>query len=185
MVSLKSRLATGLGLVLFVGGIGILTLGIPTRRGIGYELFFGQGTPIPGWAFALSFVSGPLLVLGGAVIGMRYGHFERYHKRYDPETGSIDSGHPFGTLQEYVSKADGTPNADEDHPPKFVMARRHLAVSIGITVGVPLVYSSLVLDFPPMLHQMLVIVLGGGGFVLFFAIDHLFQQEDIDYDASW
>lgn len=186
MTTLTSRLATGLGLLLFVSGILLLAMGIPTRKGVGYELVFGLDSAVPGWAFMLSFIGGPILVLGGSVIGMRYGHFERYHKDYNPETGTIDSNHPFARLQERVSTPDDTADADSDHPDKFVMNRTHLAGLTTVLVGGPLVYLYFVLDLSPMLQWMVVPVLGGGGVVTFFLTDRILQEEGTDsYDPSW
>lgn len=183
-MNLKSRIATGTGLILFFGGIGLLALGIPTRRGVGYELVFGQGASIPGSAYLLSFIGGPTLAIGGAVIGMRYGHFERYHKDYNPETGAIDSDHPFATLQQRISKpSDLDPSAD--HPDKFVFKRLHLAVLIAVLMGAPTVYLYVQLDFAPMLRWIAVVILGGGGLASFFFLDYILKKEDMDYDASW
>lgn len=184
MEGLKSRSATGLGLALFFGGIGLLALGVPTRRGVGYELVFGQGATVPGGAYVLSFVAGPLLALGGAVVGMRYGNFERYHKDYDPETGAIDSDHPFARLQRRVSKP-GDVDPAADHPEKFVFGRTHLAVLVGVLMGAPAVYLYVLLDFSPMLRWMVVVVLGAGALGTFFVVDRVLQGEDMDYDASW
>lgn len=184
MTDLQSRLATGLGLALFFGGIGLLALGVPTRRGVGYELVFGQGAGVPWWAYLLSFTAGPLLALVGAVVGMRYGNFERYHEDYDPQTGTIDSDHPFARLQQRVSKSDD-PGADGDHPEKFVFSRAHLAALVGVLMGVPTVYLYLLPDFSPMLRWTVVAVLGGGAVGTFVVVDRVLRAEDVDYDASW
>lgn len=183
-MSVKSRIATGVGLLLFFGGLALLALGVPTRRGVGYELVFGQGASIPGWAYLLSFTVGPLLAIVGAVVGMRYGNFERYHKDYNPETGAIDSDHPFAALQERISKP-GDIDPSKDHPEKFVFKRSHLAILITALIGPPTVYLYVQLDFAPMMRWMTVFILGGGGLGMFFFLDYLFQKEEMDYDASW
>lgn len=183
-MNLKSRIATGMGLILFFAGIGLLALGVPTRRGVGYELVFGQGAAIPAWAYLFSFIGGPTLAIGGAVIGMRYGNFERYHKDYNPETGAIDSNHAFASLQERISKP-GDIDPSKEHPDKFVFKRSHLAVLIAVLMGVPTVYLYLLLDFAPMLRWMIVSILGGGALGTFFLTDRILQREDMDYDTSW
>lgn len=180
MSRFRSTLATGIGGLLFVGGIGVLASGVPTRRGTGWELVFGSS--IPGWAFLVSFVGGPVFILAGAVIGMRYGHLERYHTDYDPETGTIDSNHPFATFHEYVARPDTTDAGA--HPEKFVMNRWHLvAVCVLPTVLLPAyllgtgVFSGTVL-------AVIVVVLLLSGVLSFVVADRALRDRD-DYEASF
>ncbi len=186
MATVRTRFATALGLLAFLGGIVLFALAIPTRRGFGYGLLFGGEAAVPAWAFALSFVGGPLLVLGGAVFGMRYGHIERYHEDYDPETGAIDSNHPFARLQEYVSNSDPA-GAAGDHPEKFVLTRTHLAVLVGALTWGPLAYLLVSQPFLfPAIRWMMVVLLGGGGVVTFAVVDYVFRRSDgTEYDPSW
>lgn len=186
MSTVRSRVSTAIGLLTFLGGIVVVAMAIPTRRGIGYELVLGSEAAVPVWAFALSFVGGPLLVLGGAVFGMRYGHFERYHEDYDPETGEIDSNHPFARLQRWASKSD--PSADTgEHPEKFVMTRTHLAVLVGVLTWGPLTYLLVSVSLlSPMIRWMIVVILGGGGVVTFVYVDYVLRSTDSSqYDPSW
>lgn len=186
MSPLRSRLATAVGLLAFIGGCVLLALAIPGRRGIGYELVVGADSAIPAWAFLLSFIGGPLLIIAGSVVGMRYGHFERYHKDYDPETGTIASNHPFARLHERVSKPRSDATAGT-HPPKFVLTRTHLAALIIPLTWGPLVYVLVSLPMlSPLIRWMMVVILGGGGIATFVAIDRLLREhDDMDYEPSW
>lgn len=180
----RSRLATASGLLAFLAGIVLFALAVPTRRGVGYELVFGAA--VPAWAFALSLVVGPLLIAGGAAFGMRYGHFERYHEDYDPETGTIDSDHPFARFHEYVSKTDPA-ESPGPHPEKFVFSRTHLAVLTVVLTWGPLAYVLVSLPtVSSLLRWMMVAVLGGGGLVTFAVIDYVLRRSDeTDYDPTW
>jgi len=132
MTDSVKKLSTGVGLSLFFGGILLFALAVPTRNGIGLELVFSSA--IPGWAFGASLLGGPIMALGGAAIGIRYGNFERYHKDYDPDTGRIESDHPFAAFADRVSKEEDS--VDGDHPENFVISRRQLA---GVCAIIPVV----------------------------------------------
>ncbi|QLG61876.1 hypothetical protein [Halorarum salinum] len=169
---------------MFFGGVFPLALGVPTRRGVGYDLVFGMDAAIPGWAFVLSFVAGPIITLVGAVVGMRSGHFERFHRDYDPETGRIDSNHPFAKLHEYVSK--GEPAA-ADHPEKFVTNRTHLALVRILPSAVLLVYvSSVELVLSSWLQWAMVGMLVACAVGAFLVTDRVLREAVYeDYDPSW
>lgn len=127
MATWTRRLATFVGGTVFLGGIVLFALAVPKRGSLGWELVLGEA--VPGWAFATSFVGGPLLILVGLVVGMRYGNFERYHRDYDEETGTIDSDHPIAILNEKISSDRLEP---DDPPEKFVFTRTHLVATVGV-----------------------------------------------------
>lgn len=124
MSSTRSKLATYVGVLLFLSGIAVFAAGVALRGEFGQALYSALGLPV--WVFQFWFVSAPLLGVSGAVLGMRYGHFERYHRDYNPDTGTIDSDHPFAALQSAVTKDD--PANDRAIPDQFVLTRTRLAV---------------------------------------------------------
>lgn len=174
-----SRFATAVGMSAFLGGVVLLALGFPTRNGLGLNLVFTSS--IPPWAFAASYLGGPFAMLVGATVGMRYGNFERYHKDYDPETGTIDSDHPFAALHERVSKP---PAADGDVPEKFVMNRLHLITVCALPTTIFLVILLRIDFFRGGIFQWIVIgTLGMTSIVSFVVVDLLFRQsDDVSYE---
>ena len=173
------RLATLVGTSVFLGGILLLAMGIPSRRGtIGWEVVFGPS--VPWWFYPLSYLLGPLVIVAGAIGGMRYGNFERYHRDYDPETGTIDSDHPIAALHSTVTVDRLEP---DDPPEKFVFGRRHLVATVAV-VTLPVVGFLYVSGIDgPILHLTAgTLVVGAAGSTVY--LDHRFRRsEEFEYDA--
>lgn len=176
MASWTRRLATLVGMSVFFGGIVLLTLGVPTRRGTtGWELLLGPGAP--SWPYLVSYTVGPILLVAGAIVGMRYGNFERYHKDYDPETGTIDSDHPFAALHAKVT----TDRLEPDDPPeKFVFRRNHLIVLVA-AITLPMIGFLYVAGIDGWILQIAVGTLGVGSVAIIVYLDYLFRNSD-EYD---
>ena len=176
VVNWTRRLATLVGTSVFLGGIVLLAMGIPSRRGtIGWELVLGQA--VPWWLFLLSYTGGPLVLILGAIVGVRYGNFERYHKDYDPETGTIDSDHPFAAIHARVTADRLGP---DDPPEKFVFGRTHLVATIAV-VTLPVIGFLYFSGIDGTILHLAVgtLVVGAVGSIVY--LDHRFRNSD-EYD---
>lgn len=172
MTGWASRLATLLGGTGFLGGIVVLAMAIPRRGTLGWALVLGPD--VPGWAFVTSFLGGPMLLLAGAIFGMRYGNFERFHRDYDEETGTIDSDHPVAALHRKVT----IDRLEPDNPPeKFVFARAHLAATIAV-VALPLLGYLYVSGIDGWLLWVMGTTLVGGGLLAFLVTDYVLRNGD-------
>lgn len=166
---------TGIGMSSFLGGVVLFVLAVPVRGGTGLELLFGAA---PVWAYAACLLGGPPVALLGAGVGIRYGNFERYHKDYDEETGTIDSGHPFAAFAAWVSKDEGPP---ADPPEKFVPSRWLLAAVCFVPVAVVLGYLLQSGVFGTLFLVIAGVVLLGGGAVAFVVAELVARDVHDEY----
>jgi hypothetical protein len=127
MARASTKLATVVGTVLALGGVGLFTAAFVAN----WRTF---GLPAGLWVASL--VGGLPLAFAGAVVGVRYGNMERYHSYYDEETGRID-GHPMGrVLNPFVR--DNSPG--DDPVGKYVPSRAFIAAMCAALAVAPIAY---------------------------------------------
>lgn len=171
---------TVLGGAVFFTVVVLFALGFPLRGSTGLELLVG--VDVLGWTPLLALVGGPLLVVVGATVGMRYGNFERYATEYDRETGEGSGDSPLGRLHERVAKFDSPGSQGE----AFVVGLHTAHVAVVSVVPSLLIVAYVALQAPGSVgwHFLALIVAATGvaSVASFVLIERTFEESSaIEY----